>query len=135
VLVAEDNPVNQQVAVGLLEQRGFAVDVADDGSQALSVQNGATGHRSTRGIAAVIVGVVLLAGGGGLLAYQPRSWTRRPGSRGADRLDLTRSRPGRFLRVDASATYGVGCGLHAALRVCNLDPPRYARRRRRGRLT
>ena len=35
--------------------------------------HGVTGHRSTRGIAAVIVGVVLLAGGGGLLAYRPRS--------------------------------------------------------------
>jgi amino acid permease len=35
--------------------------------------HGATGHRSTRGITAVIVGVLLLTGGGGLLAYRPRS--------------------------------------------------------------
>jgi hypothetical protein len=31
-----------------------------------------TGHRSARGIAAIIAGVVLLAGGG-LLAYTPRA--------------------------------------------------------------
>jgi CheY-like chemotaxis protein len=35
VLVAEDNPVNQMVAVGLLEQRGFDVDVANDGREAI----------------------------------------------------------------------------------------------------
>ena len=35
--------------------------------------HGVTGHRSTRGITAAIVGVVLLAGGSGLLAYRPRS--------------------------------------------------------------
>jgi PAS domain S-box-containing protein len=35
VMVAEDNPVNQMVAVGLLEQRGFDVDVANDGREAV----------------------------------------------------------------------------------------------------
>jgi amino acid permease len=35
--------------------------------------HGATGHRSIRGFTAVIVGVALIAGGGGLFAYQPRS--------------------------------------------------------------
>jgi two-component system sensor histidine kinase/response regulator len=35
VLVAEDNPVNQLVAVRLLEQRGFIVDVANDGREAI----------------------------------------------------------------------------------------------------
>lgn len=35
VLVAEDNAVNQMVAVRLLEQRGFVVDVANDGREAI----------------------------------------------------------------------------------------------------
>jgi len=35
VMVAEDNPVNQMVAVHLLEQRGFVVDVANDGREAI----------------------------------------------------------------------------------------------------
>jgi len=35
VLVTEDNPVNQLVAVHLLEQRGFAVDTANDGREAI----------------------------------------------------------------------------------------------------
>jgi two-component system, sensor histidine kinase and response regulator len=35
VLVAEDNAVNQMVAVRLLEQRGFIVDVANDGREAI----------------------------------------------------------------------------------------------------
>lgn len=34
-----------------------------------------TGHRSTRGIAALIVGAVLLLAGGGLLLYKPRPAT------------------------------------------------------------
>jgi len=37
VLVAEDSAVNQLVAVRLLEQRGFEVDVARDGVEALSL--------------------------------------------------------------------------------------------------
>ena len=37
VLVAEDNAVSAQVAVGLLEQRGFDVEVAGDGAQALAM--------------------------------------------------------------------------------------------------
>ena len=35
VLVAEDNPVNQRVAVRMLEKLGFAVDVAPDGEAAV----------------------------------------------------------------------------------------------------
>ncbi|QKE02904.1 response regulator [Nocardioides marmotae] len=35
VLVVEDNPVNQLVATGILESRGYAVDVASDGVEAL----------------------------------------------------------------------------------------------------
>jgi PAS domain S-box-containing protein len=37
VLVAEDNPVNQLVAVRMLEQRGFEVDVAGDGRRAVEM--------------------------------------------------------------------------------------------------
>jgi two-component system, sensor histidine kinase and response regulator len=37
VLVAEDNAVNQLVAVALLEQRGFLVDVAGDGRKAIAM--------------------------------------------------------------------------------------------------
>ena len=37
VLVAEDNPVNQLVAVRLLQRRGLEVDVAADGGQALQM--------------------------------------------------------------------------------------------------
>jgi PAS domain S-box-containing protein len=36
VLVAEDNEVNQKVAVRILEKLGYAVEVADDGTQALA---------------------------------------------------------------------------------------------------
>ncbi len=35
ILLAEDNPVNQKVAVGLLERRGHSVEVAPDGRAAL----------------------------------------------------------------------------------------------------
>ena len=35
VLITEDNPVNQLVAVHLLEQRGFVVDTANDGREAI----------------------------------------------------------------------------------------------------
>ena len=35
VLVAEDNPINQKVACGMLRRLGLAVDVADDGAAAL----------------------------------------------------------------------------------------------------
>ena len=31
VLLAEDNPINQEVALALLEAQGAVVDVADDG--------------------------------------------------------------------------------------------------------
>ena len=37
VLVAEDNPVNQELAVHLLERRGHAVSVAENGKQALTM--------------------------------------------------------------------------------------------------
>jgi len=37
ILVAEDNPVNQELAVHLLEARGHAVSVAENGRQALSM--------------------------------------------------------------------------------------------------
>ncbi len=42
VLVAEDNPINQKVAVRLLEKAGFAVDVANNGREAIEAweQNG-----------------------------------------------------------------------------------------------
>jgi two-component system sensor histidine kinase/response regulator len=35
ILLAEDNPLNQQVALGLLQEEGFEVTVADDGAVAL----------------------------------------------------------------------------------------------------
>lgn len=35
--------------------------------------HGDTAHRSLRGIVAIIVGVLLLAGGAGLMAYRPAS--------------------------------------------------------------
>ena len=35
VLVAEDNPINQRVAIGLLEKRNYQVDVAGNGREAL----------------------------------------------------------------------------------------------------
>jgi len=35
--------------------------------------HGYTGHRTKRGLVAVIIGVILLAGGGGLLLWRPRS--------------------------------------------------------------
>ncbi|HWH12957.1 MAG TPA: response regulator [Solirubrobacteraceae bacterium] len=37
ILVAEDNPVNQLVAVRMLEQRGFSVEVAANGREALAM--------------------------------------------------------------------------------------------------
>jgi signal transduction histidine kinase/CheY-like chemotaxis protein/HPt (histidine-containing phosphotransfer) domain-containing protein len=36
ILLAEDNPVNQRLAVGLLEKRGHTVAIAADGNQALA---------------------------------------------------------------------------------------------------
>jgi signal transduction histidine kinase/HPt (histidine-containing phosphotransfer) domain-containing protein/ActR/RegA family two-component response regulator len=44
LLLAEDNPVNQTVALGLLRDAGFNVDLAEDGAQALAMaSNAATG--------------------------------------------------------------------------------------------
>ncbi len=41
VLLAEDNPVNQEVATALLHNAGLCVDVAEDGARALAmVQRG-----------------------------------------------------------------------------------------------
>ncbi len=40
ILLAEDNPVNQEVAVGLLEKRGHTVVVANDGKEALAALEG-----------------------------------------------------------------------------------------------
>ena len=37
ILVAEDNPINQQVAVGLLAKLGHRADVADDGGEAVTL--------------------------------------------------------------------------------------------------
>jgi CheY-like chemotaxis protein len=37
ILLAEDNPVNRMVAVGLLEKRGYSVDLAADGREALDM--------------------------------------------------------------------------------------------------
>ena len=37
LLLAEDNPINQQVAAEILQQGGFIVDVAADGAQALAM--------------------------------------------------------------------------------------------------
>ena len=41
VLVAEDNPVNQRVVMKLLERRGFEVDVAGNGREALAAMRAA----------------------------------------------------------------------------------------------
>ena len=40
VLVVEDNPINQRVAVILVNKMGFTADVANDGSEALNLING-----------------------------------------------------------------------------------------------
>ncbi len=37
ILLAEDNPVNREVATGMLELLGYQVDIAEDGSQALDM--------------------------------------------------------------------------------------------------
>jgi signal transduction histidine kinase/CheY-like chemotaxis protein/HAMP domain-containing protein len=37
ILLAEDEPINQEVSRGLLEDAGFVVDLADDGQQALEL--------------------------------------------------------------------------------------------------
>ena len=37
ILLAEDNAVNQKVAVRLLEKRGHTIVVADDGKQAIAI--------------------------------------------------------------------------------------------------
>jgi PAS domain S-box-containing protein len=42
VLLAEDNPVNQMLAVRLLEKRGYSVQVADNGKKALDILEKAT---------------------------------------------------------------------------------------------
>jgi two-component system, sensor histidine kinase and response regulator len=44
VLVVEDNPVNQMVATGLLENLGCTVDVADDGIAAVERLSGSHGY-------------------------------------------------------------------------------------------
>ncbi|MDM4766321.1 ATP-binding protein [Pelomonas sp. SE-A7] len=40
ILLAEDNPVNQEVAVALLASAGLSVDVAEDGAQAVAMVGG-----------------------------------------------------------------------------------------------
>lgn len=37
ILVVEDNPVNQRVLAALLRKRGYEVDVANDGAQAIQL--------------------------------------------------------------------------------------------------
>ena len=44
ILVVEDNPINQMVAVGLLEDDGYAVDVAADGVEAVEKLDGDHGY-------------------------------------------------------------------------------------------
>jgi PAS domain S-box-containing protein len=44
VLVVEDNEVNQMVATGLLEARGFTVDVVNDGVEAVAALTGDHGY-------------------------------------------------------------------------------------------
>ncbi|WP_435742343.1 response regulator [Nocardioides sp. SYSU DS0663] len=44
VLVVEDNPVNQLVATGILESRGYEVDVASDGEEAVDRLTGDHGY-------------------------------------------------------------------------------------------
>lgn len=44
VLVVEDNPVNQLVATGILESRGYAADVASDGIEAVERLRGEHGY-------------------------------------------------------------------------------------------
>jgi hypothetical protein len=52
----------------------FAVD-AKSLPSVLGQLHGYTGHRTKRGIAAVIVGAVLVVVGGGLAIYRPRALT------------------------------------------------------------
>lgn len=42
LLLAEDDPINQAVAQGLLRDAGFSVDLAEDGAQALAMAGNAT---------------------------------------------------------------------------------------------
>ncbi len=42
LLLAEDDPINQAVALGLLRDAGFSVDLAEDGEQALTMATHAT---------------------------------------------------------------------------------------------
>ena len=45
VLVAEDNPVNQLVIQGMLDKRGYEIDVAADGREALEPGSSAASTR------------------------------------------------------------------------------------------
>ena len=44
ILLVEDNEINQEIAKAILEEAGFAIDLADDGSVAVEMMEQAPGH-------------------------------------------------------------------------------------------